>query len=119
MSAMKRLSAIGLLLLVACLAVVGCNKSDGKPDPRAFDNAPPEIKADWEKAVAADAANDYYTAATSYTKVLRQETKLTPKQFDTAVNASREFTQRMTSAAEKGDAAAKEAMRKLMTQNRP
>ena len=102
------------LVVVACLILAGCGKTGGPAGAHAFDKAPPEIKADWDKALAADAANDYFTAATSYTKVIRQETKLTPKQFDAAVTASRELSQRMTSAAENGDAAAKQALARLM-----
>lgn len=109
----KILAWSGILLLVGFVCA-GCGKQGGNADASSFDKAPPEIKADWDAAVAADKANDYYTASIAYSKVMRQEAKLTPKQFDTALVQSRELSQRLTTAAANGDAAAKAALVKLM-----
>ncbi len=103
----------------ACLAVVlfanGCGSGGGSTSSASFDQAVPEIKADWDKAVAADKANDYFTASINYAKLINQESKLTSKQFENALTASRELSQRMMAAAEKGDAEARAAQVKLMT----
>jgi hypothetical protein len=104
----------GLLLVVVALGT-GCGDGGARADASAFSKAPPEIKADWDKAVAADQANDYFTASTAYARIVRQETQLTPAQFQTALEASRLLAQRMSAAAEQGDAAARDAMRKLMS----
>jgi len=109
----KILAWAGILLLVGFVCA-GCGKQGSNADGASFDKAPPEIKADWDAAVAADKANDYFTASISYSKVMRQETKLTPKQFDSALIASRELSQRLTTAAANGDATAKAALAKLM-----
>lgn len=109
----KILPWAGLLLLIGFVCA-GCGKREGHADASSFDKAPPEIKADWDTAVAADKANDYYTASISYSKVMRQEAKLTPKQFDAALTASRDLSQRLTTAAANGDATAKAALAKLM-----
>jgi hypothetical protein len=111
----KRLNWLAGLLLVVATLVTGCSKGGAQADARAFAKASPEIKADWERAVAADKANDYFAASTAYARIVRQETQLTPAQFQTALEASRLLAQRMSAAAEQGDGAAREAMRKLMS----
>lgn len=118
MNVKKCLTWAGALIITGFF-LAGCGKGGGKVDAQAFDKAPPEIKADWDAAVAADKANDYFTASTAYTKVMRQEAKLTPNQFDSVLTASRDLSQRLTAAAASGDAAAKAALAKLMAaQNR-
>jgi hypothetical protein len=114
MNTRTNLSWLAGLLLVVVTLVAGCGKGGVAADARAFDKAPAEIKADWEKAIAADQANDYFTASSAYARIVRQETKLTPAQFETVLEASRLLSQRMTTAAEQGDVAAREAMRRLM-----
>lgn len=106
-------------LVIAGLLVAGCVKKSGQANMQALDQAAPEIKADWDVAVAADKTNDYFTASIAYAKVIRQETKLTPKQFDTVLTASHALSQRLMAAAESGDPAAKQALVQLMqAQNR-
>jgi hypothetical protein len=113
MNVQKCLTWVGALLIVGFI-LAGCGKAGGKVDAQAFDKAPPEIKADWDAAVAADKANDYFTASIAYAKVMKQEAKLTPAQFDSVLTASRDLSQRLTTAAASGDAAAKAALAKLM-----
>lgn len=107
------LGRLGTALVIGFVCA-GCGQAGNKVDATSFDKAPPEIKAEWDSAVAADKANDYFTASMAYAKVMRQEAKLTPKQFDSALAASRDLSQRLTSAAAKGDAEAKAALAKLM-----
>src|ERR1043165_8426076 len=112
MNVQKILGWAGLFLAIGFICS-GCGHKDGKADATSFDNASPEIKADWSTAVAADKANDYFTASMAYTKVMRQEAKLTPKQFDSALAASRALSERLTTSAAKGDADAKAPLAKL------
>jgi hypothetical protein len=101
------------IILGACLVFVGCGKKGGG-DIGSFDSAPPEIKALWNQATIADKANDYVNAATNYNQLVALESKLTPKQFDAVVTASRTFTQHMVDAANSGDDSAKKALAQLM-----
>ena len=114
----KTLAWMVALSLTLLWVAVGCGKGGAQADARAFDKAPAEIKADWDKALTADKANDYFTASSAYSRIVRQEAQLTPAQYQNALEASRLLVQRMTAAAEQGDAAAKEAMRKLMAAQR-
>ena len=100
---------LGLSLLAA-----GCGKGNGSANARDFDQAAPEIKTLWETAVAADKANDYYTASVSYGQIMAKESQLTPKQDKELIAASQAMSQRMMDAVDKGDAAAKAAVVKIM-----
>ena len=54
---------LGMLLLCA-----GCGDKTSRingDQAKAFDSAPAEVKQVWEKALAADKAGDYLTAATA------------------------------------------------------
>ncbi len=104
--------------LLAVFLLAGCGKAGGEADAQAFDKASPEIKADWDAAVAADKSNDYFKASVSYAKVMRQESNITRKQFDAALAASQDLSRRLRAAADGGDTAAKQALAQLMrTQN--
>jgi predicted small lipoprotein YifL len=113
MSLKKNLIWLAVCLLTTFM-LVSCGKKGGQASPQSFDKVAPEIKADWDTAVAADKANDYFTASTSYAKVIRQQSNLTPKQFDSVLAASQALMQRLTAAADSGDAAAKQALAQLM-----
>lgn len=102
----------GLLLLF--VAGAGCGSNGTVAQAQVFAKAAPEIKANWELAIAADKTNDYYTASSSYAKVLSQETNLTPRQLEALEAASRDLSQRMVAAANNGDASAKQALTRLM-----
>jgi hypothetical protein len=106
------------IILSAGFVLVGCGNKTPQVDAGAFGQAAPEIKTIWDQAAAADKANDYFKAATGYNQLVAMESKLTQKQFDSAVAASRDLMQRMTAAADGGDAAAKEALAKLMESQR-
>jgi hypothetical protein len=113
MNAKQFLAWCGIILAV-CFVFVGCGKKGGQAGAGNFDSAPPEIKALWDHAFVADKANDYVNAATNYNQLVALESKLTPKQFDAVVTASRTFTQRMVDAANGGDDSAKKALAQLM-----
>jgi len=103
-----------IVFLGLSLLAVSCGKTSGSVDARDFDQAAPEIKTLWEAAVAADKANDYYTASVSYGQIMSQESKLTPKQDKELIAASQAMSQRMMDAVDKGDQAAKDAVVKIM-----
>ena len=113
MNISKCLARLGLALAL-WVVVAGCSKYGKESQAVAFDRAPPEIKADWDMALAADKTNDYYTASTTYAKILNRESQLTPKQLETLEATSRDLSQRMVAAANEGDDAAKQALTKLM-----
>lgn len=106
------------VLLLAVLLTAGCGRKTAGTDAGVFDQAAPELKSTWENAVAADKTNDYYTAATGYNQLVAKETELTPRQFDTVLAASRDLMQRMVAAGDKGDVAARQALAKLMADQR-
>jgi hypothetical protein len=98
------------LLAGALFLVAGCGQHAVKlteDQSKAFDSAPAEVKQTWEKALAADKANDYVTAAAT----LDSLTKMTlSDQQSQALAAERAaFGERLMQAAEKGDPAAIQA----------
>jgi hypothetical protein len=99
------------LVLIAGLALAGCGKgaSGGRGGP-AFDSAPAEIKAVWEKAVADDKANNYESALLGYQQILLRRDQLSPAQAKAATEASANLYQRVAEARDKGDEAAKQAL---------
>jgi hypothetical protein len=100
------------MLLVACGIMAGCAKKTESSNP-AFANAAPEIKAIWDQAVAADKTNDYVAASTGYRSLIAQKDKLSGEQIEAIQDASLAMNQRLTAAANSGDAAAKAAAAKL------
>lgn len=102
--------------LAGCLAVVsllaaGCG--DHAPQltseqSKSFDSAPPEVKQVWDKAIAADKANDYETAGALLDSLLKMN--LTDQQKQ-ALNAERNaFSERLMKAVDKNDPAAIKAV---------
>jgi len=112
MSMVKNFSSISFFT-VLCIVFLGCGKKV-QLNGNAFEQASPAIKADWETAVAADKANDYFTAGTYYSKVMLRESELTPAQVQIAEKTSQAMAQRLSDAVNQGDPAAKEAAVKLM-----
>jgi len=108
---------LGIVLAVG-LAVASCGKGGSKAGGRDFDRAAPEIKAAWEKAVAADQTNDYVTAVTEYRVVLVQRDHLSPSQIKAVEGANATLFQRLREAASKGDPAAQQALATLRGQER-
>ncbi len=101
-----------ILLFAVLLAVgglfAGCSKKTGASS-HVFDNATPQLKEVWTKAVTADAANDYVTACTAYRNLLAEKVNLSGDQLDAVNAASIAINQRMNAAVNAGDAAAKKA----------
>lgn len=106
-------SLLGARLLVAAgLLLCGCGNNAYKisaQDLAAFKDAPPEIKASWEKGLQADQANDYLAASTNYRSILTNP-KLTPDQLVAVQTALGGLNYRVNEAAAKGNAAAKQAL---------
>lgn len=98
-----------LLLLAGCggdtVKVTGANLE-------AFNNAPPEIKQKWDKALQDDKANNYAAAGKAYFELLRTP-NLSPEQLQAVQNAAAALNQKMYDAADKGDAAAQKAIDEL------
>ena len=102
----------GAFLLVS-LIVVGCGRRvSPSAANKAFETAPPAVKATWEKAVAASQTNNY-TMSIALLRSLRTEPSLTPKQRDALAETTSSITERMMDAANQGDADAKKAMEDL------
>ena len=100
-------------VLAAGLMLTGCGKGAPKAGPNAFNAAPPPTKEVWEKAVAADAANDYVAAAGGYRQLMLQGNQLSPDQFKAVYQASGKLSQRAMIASSKGDPAARQAVSQL------
>ena len=101
------------LLLAAGIALAGCGKGGSGTGGSGFDNASPEIKAAWDKAVAADKANDYVPAVLGYKQILLQRDQLSEAQVKAVEEASGKLMQRIVEASTKGDAAARQAISQL------
>ncbi len=106
------------LLLAAAIALAGCGKG-GASTGKSFDSAVPEINAAWDKAVAADKANDYVGAVTGYKQLLLQRNRLSEAQVEAVEEASRQVFQRLVEASTKGDAAARQALTALNPSREP
>ena len=113
----KQAGCIGLLL-AAAIAVAGCGRGGSSTGSKSLDRAAPEIKAAWDKAVAADRANDYAPAVTGYKQILLQRDQLSPAQLKVVESAYGKLMQRLMEAAGKGDLAARQALT-VLTPTRP
>ena len=104
-----------LAVLAAPLLVGSCGHKAGPApgggDPRAFDKATPEVKQVWERALEADRTNVYVVAQMLLYGLSRQQ--LPPEQQDAVTRQTSAINKRMYDAAEKGDAAAMDAIREL------
>lgn len=99
------------ILAFALLLSAGCGNQAPKltaTQTNAFDNAPTETKQTWEKALAADKANDYMTAATLLNNL--EQTTLSDPQKQALEVERANFGQRLVQAAEKNDPAAIKAL---------
>jgi hypothetical protein len=108
-----------ILLLLVGFVFAGCNRNDGGNNSASFDNAPPQIKATWDKAVAADKINDYVVAIVAYRQILQQQDKLQPAQVRLVEDASSQLFQRLVAASTQGDPAARQALVALRQMNQP
>jgi len=104
-----------LAVLAAPLLAGGCGRKSGPAvgaaDTQAFDKAPPEVKQVWDRALEADRTNGYVVAQKLLYGLSQQP--LSPGQKDAVSNATAAISKRMYGAADKGDAAALDAIREL------
>ena len=98
-------------LASALLFAAGCGQHAAKltaAQSSAFDNAPAEVKQTWEKALAADKANDYVTAGAALDSLKKMI--LSDQQSQALETERAAFGQRLMQAAEKNDPAAIQAV---------
>jgi hypothetical protein len=111
------------LAFAAVLLFGGCKKGNSSgpaaAEIKAFDTASPEVKRVWQAALEADRTNGYAAALTLYYSMLREN--LTPEQHDAVGRVSTSLKQRLSDAAQKGDAAAQAALQEFRQHapNRP
>jgi hypothetical protein len=101
------------LFLAGAIALTGCGKGGSGTGGGGFNNASPEIQVAWDKAVAADKANDYVPAVLGYKQILSQRDQLSEPQVKAVEEASGKLMQRIVEASTKGDAAARQAISQL------
>jgi hypothetical protein len=112
MSQRNNAAWVGLFVAIA-IALTGCGKGGSGTGGGGFSNASPEIHAAWDKAVAADKANDYVPAILGYKQILQQRDQLSEAQVKAVEEASGKLMQRIVDASTKGDAAARQAISQL------
>ena len=100
-------------LLIGCFVLAGCGKGAPGSGSSAFNGAPPEVKAAWYTALAADKTNDYVSAVLGYKRILLQRDQLSPAQVKAVEEASSKLFQRLVDGSIKGDPAAKQALSQL------
>jgi hypothetical protein len=106
--------------VAAAVAWAGCGQSSVKlssADKQALDQAPPEVKQVWQRALAADKANDYTNALSLFDSL--QEMQLTEAQKQAVYKEREAFSQRLWQAAEKNDPAAVKAVQASQQNRRP
>lgn len=112
---------LAVLIVIACaLVLTGCGKKGTTTvNPKAFDQAPPDVKQFWDAAQAADKTNNYAAGQTLYYSLLRQN--ITPEQKQAVTEALTGLTDRFNKALDAGDPAAQEALKELRRNppNRP
>ena len=103
------------VLAVVLLFSAGCGQKSAQltaDQNKAFDNAPPEVKQTWDKALAADKANDYVAAQTALSSL--SQMKLSDQQQKVLEEERAAFGQRMMQAADKNDPGAIEAVKQAL-----
>ena len=103
------------LAIVAAMILGGCTKGDSRgPAPaeiKAFEAATPAVKQIWQAALEADRTNDFARGLGLYYSLLRED--LTSEQHDAVGRLSTSLKQRLSDAAQKGDATAQAALQEL------
>ncbi len=115
---MKRTMITFVGAVVVEMVVAGCGNSAPKmtaAEKSVFEKSTPEIKQLFEKAQAADKANDYFSACTNYYAVMHQN--LTMDQAMAMQTAMVALKQRVFDAADKGDAGAKTTLEFMKANN--
>ena len=100
------------------LAVAGCGEhipTVTATQSKSFDSAPTEVKQSWEKALAADKANDYQTAAELLNQLLKAN--LNDDQKAALTTERQSFGVKLMAAAEKNDPAAVKAIQESEKNN--
>jgi DNA-binding SARP family transcriptional activator len=98
-------SPLATLALMLSLFFVGCSKPaipKVPTDTKAFESADPKIKANWEKAISAAAANDYATAILTC-RQLQTESELTPQQRTAVIDTITAENNQLLDGLKKGD----------------
>ena len=106
-----------VILGFVLILTAGCGPKAPKlssSDLTAFDSAPAEVKQTWEKALAADKANDYVNAA-SLLNNLEQIGSLSDPQKQALETERAAFGQRLMQAVDKNDPAAIKAVQNSAT----
>jgi hypothetical protein len=114
----KTLVACTGVFLIGCVVLAGCGKGGSGSRTSGFSGAAPEVKEAWDKAVAADKANDYVPAVLGYKQILLQRDQLSASQVKAVDEASSKLFQRLVEASSKGDPAAKQALVQLQPTRR-
>lgn len=110
---MKNLTRIiALLGLLAVVALIGAGCGGGGSGGKAFQSAKPDVKAEWDSAMASAKANDYAKATVTLME-LRKRTDLTPEQTQAIDKAATTISDQMYEAANKGDENAKKSIDEL------
>ena len=109
-----RIPLMNLVVLMASLFLAGCGS---QIDKSAFNDAAPELKQAWARAITADKMDDYLAANTNYVSMLRQP--ISPTQLVTVQSALAQLNARMNEAAAKGDAKAQKALKLLQEPKMP
>ena len=95
-------------LLAMLVLAVGCDQP-ATPATGPFDNAPAEVKAAWQQALAADKTNDYARAMAALDWLNKR--KLTDPQMNALSTERAEFSERLLKAVMRNDPAAIRAYR--------
>jgi hypothetical protein len=98
-------SPLTAVALVLSLFFAGCSKPaipKVPADTKAFESANPKIKADWEKAISAAAANDYATAILTCHK-LQTQSELTLQQRTAVIDTVTAENNQLLEGLKKGD----------------
>lgn len=97
----------------------GCSKSGpSNISSSVFDSAPAEFKQLWNDSMAAWKKHQYPQAATNFVSLQSKSASLSTQQTEELNKAVDEFGQEVFNAANKGDAAATEAVKALRTAGR-
>ena len=99
--------------LIGCVVLVDCGQGASGSGLSGFHSGPPELKAAWDKAVAADKANDYVPAVLGHKQILLQRDQLSPSRVMAVEEASGKLFQRLVDASTKGAPAVRQALSQL------
>ena len=97
-------SKIALGWLGALMLAVGCDQRPSQRIPEPFESAPAEVKQTWDRALAADKANDYVAAMAALDRL--QKTKLSDRQEQAVTAELAGFSERLLKAVMRNDPAA-------------